>query len=246
TGLQAHRRALVRARTVDSNGRGWASFAVFEADPTGTIDLRTSRPLDGSYQVADMMGLFWSMAGPIGERPDPLGGRPRPLRAYDPTGIGESVTLSVELDGKTVSSRNLLREARTTDVVERHLALSNAGFIATYFTRPKTLSRRAAVLLFGGSAGGETRDLEASLLASHGYPALSIAYFGEPGLPQELADIPLEYFVNALNWLRAQAEVDPQRILVSGVSRGSEAAQLLGVYAAHLVHGVIALVPSNV
>jgi len=246
TGLQAHRRALVRARTVDSNGRGWASFAVFEADPTGTIDLRTSRPLDGSYQVADMMGLFWSMAGPIGERPDPLGGRPGPLRAYDPPGIGESVTLSVELDGKTVSSRNLLREARTTDVVERHLALSNAGFIATYFTRPKTLSRRAAVLLFGGSAGGETRDLEASLLASHGYPALSIAYFGEPGLPQELADIPLEYFVNALNWLRAQAEVDPQRILVSGVSRGSEAAQLLGVYAAHLVHGVIALVPSNV
>jgi dienelactone hydrolase len=239
TGLLAHRRAMVRARTVDSSGRGWASFAVFEADQTGTIDLRTSRPLDGSYQVADSMGLFWSMAGPIGE---PSG----PLTVYDPPGIGESVTLSVELDGKTVSSRNLLREARTTDVIERHLALSTTEFIGTYFTRPKTPSRRTAVLLFGGSGGGQTRDLEASLLASHGYPALSIAYFGELGLPQRLADIPLEYFVNALNWLRAQPEVDPQRVLVSGVSRGSEAAQLLGVYAANLVHGVIALVPSNV
>jgi len=239
TGLQAHRRALVRARTVDSTGRGWASFAVFEADPTGTIDLRTSRPLDGSYQVADPMGLFWSMAGPIGEAP-------YPRSAYDPPGTGQSVTLSVELDGRTVSSRNLLREARTTDVVERHLAPSNAGFIGTYFARPKPSERRAAVLLFGGSGGGQTRDLEASLMASHGYPALSIAYFGEPGLPERLADIPLEYFVNALNWLRAQPEVDPHRILVSGVSRGSEAAQLLGVYAPNLVHGVIALVPSNV
>jgi hypothetical protein len=56
TGLLAHRRAMVRARTVDSSGRGWASFAVFEAHQTGTIDLRTSRPLDGSYQVADSMG----------------------------------------------------------------------------------------------------------------------------------------------------------------------------------------------
>lgn len=238
TGLQAHRLALIRARTVDSSSRAWASFAVFEADPTGTIDLRTSRPLGGSYQVADSMGLFWSMAGPT-----PLIGP----RTYDLPETGESVTLTVELDGKTFSNRNLLREARIRDVVEHHLALNDTGFIGTYFTRLHRLpARRTALLLFGGSAGGQTRDLEASLLASHGYPALSIAYFGEPGLPRELADIPLEYFVKALTWLRAQPEVDPQRVLVSGVSRGSEAAQLLGVYAPNLVHGVIALVPSNV
>ena len=237
TGLQEHQRALVRARTVDSSGRGWASFAVFDADRNGTNDLRTSTPLDGSYSIADPMGLFSSMAGPTGGFPP---------SAYDPPTTGESVTLSVELNGRPVSSRNLLRQARTVDVAERHLALSEVGFIGTYFAWQNLRARSTAVLLFGGSAGGQTRDLEASLLASHGYPALSIAYFGEPGLPQWLADIPLEYFVGALKWLRAQPEVDPQRVLVSGVSRGSEAAQLLGVYEPNLVHGVIALVPSNV
>lgn len=241
TGLQAHQRALVRARTVDSRDRGWSSFAVFEADGTGTIDLRTSTPLAGSYDIADPMGLFWSMAGPTGaERPVLL------PRTYDPPESGELVTLSVELSGKSISSRNLSREVRTKQVAEHHLALSEEGFIGTYFAQPNRAGKRTAVLLFGGSGGGQTRDLEASLLASHGYPALSIAYFGEPGLPRELADIPLEYFVKALTWLRAQPEVNPQRVLVSGVSRGSEAAQLLGVYAANLVHGVIALVPSNV
>jgi pimeloyl-ACP methyl ester carboxylesterase len=40
--------------------------------------------------------------------------------------------------------------------------------------------------------------------------------------------------------------VDPSRLAVLGVSRGSEAAQLLGVYYPHLVHAVIASVPSNV
>lgn len=240
TGLQEHQRALVRARTVDSCGRDWASFAVFEADRTGTIDLPTSTPLDGSYRIADPMGLFSSMAGPI------IGVPGCQSAAYDPPITGESVTLTVEIDGKTVSSRNLLRQARTMDVIERHLALSEVDFIGTYFTRRKLPARSTSVLLFGGSAGGQTRDLEASLLASHGYPSLSIAYFAEPGVPLRLADIPLEYFVKALNWLRAQPEVDPQRIFVSGVSRGSEAAQLLGIYKPDLVHGVIALVPSSV
>ena len=58
--------------------------------------------------------------------------------------------------------------------------------------------------------------------------------------------IPLEYFASALAWLARQPGVDPARIAVLGVSRGSEAAQLLGVYYPTLVHAVIASVPSNV
>jgi dienelactone hydrolase len=63
---------------------------------------------------------------------------------------------------------------------------------------------------------------------------------------ETLARIPLEYFERALTWLRAQPQVDPSRIVVIGVSRGSEAAQLLGVYYPSLVNGVVASVPSNV
>jgi dienelactone hydrolase len=82
------------------------------------------------------------------------------------------------------------------------------------------------------------------VLASHGYPTLSLAYFGEPGLPQTLKNIPLEYFANALRWLAAQPGVDPKRVVVVGVSRGGEAALLLGATFPALVHGVVACTTS--
>jgi pimeloyl-ACP methyl ester carboxylesterase len=86
------------------------------------------------------------------------------------------------------------------------------------------------------------RRCRASRLASHGHPALALAYFGAPGLPRHLRDIPLEYFARALKLLRAQG----RPVAVLGVSRGGEAALLLGATYPQLVQGVVALVPSNV
>src|ERR1039458_4212970 len=75
-----------------------------------------------------------------------------------------------------------------------------------------------------------------ALVPTNAYPALGVAYSAEPGLPQTLSRIPLEYFAGALRWLARQPGVDPARIAVLGVSRGSEAAQLPGVYYPNLVH----------
>lgn len=74
---------------------------------------------------------------------------------------------------------------------------------------------------------------------------LALAYFAEPGLPVNLSRIPLEYFARALHLLAAEAGVDRSKLVVFGISRGSEAAQLLGVHYPQLVHAVVALVPSN-
>jgi pimeloyl-ACP methyl ester carboxylesterase len=74
---------------------------------------------------------------------------------------------------------------------------------------------------------------------------LDLAYFKEPGLPQSLEDIPLEYFAKALRWLGARQGVDSHRLWVDSGSRGSEAALLLGVHYPGLVHGVVALVPGD-
>ncbi len=38
----------------------------------------------------------------------------------------------------------------------------------------------------------------AALLASHGYAALALAYFGVEDVPKDLINIPLEYFGTAL------------------------------------------------
>jgi BAAT / Acyl-CoA thioester hydrolase C terminal len=75
---------------------------------------------------------------------------------------------------------------------------------------------------------------------------MALAYFRAPGLPRELKDIPLEYFARALRRLRSRPDVDPNRVAVIGISRGGEAALLIGATYPRLVHGVVALVPSNV
>lgn len=136
----------------------------------------------------------------------------------------------------------------TAGPIERSPRPKKDGFYGEYFGPAISDGpRKPAVLLIGGSEGGSSGGPEAELLAKQGYPALSVAYFGSPsGLPGTLVNIPLEYFVKALRWLSRQPGVDPERLIVSGVSRGSEAALLLGVHYPHLVHAVAARVPGNV
>lgn len=99
--------------------------------------------------------------------------------------------------------------------------------------------------MLGGSEGGLPCDSEPSLLASHGFPTLALAYFGVPGLPSHLRLIPLEYFRRAFEWLGRQPGVDPAKLVVLGISRGGEAALLLGSTYPDLVHGVAEYVGSS-
>jgi pimeloyl-ACP methyl ester carboxylesterase len=136
----------------------------------------------------------------------------------------------------------LIRRAQSVNVLRTDLTVAKDGLAGAYFA-PSPRSHGPAVLQIGGS-GGSYGHLPAALLASHGSPTLSLAYFKEPGLPQTPKDIPLEYFAKALRWLAAQPGVDPRRVIVYGVSRGGEAALLIGAMYPELVHGVIASTPS--
>src|SRR5258705_242652 len=66
-----------------------------------------------------------------------------------------------------------------------------------------------------------------------------------PGLPESLRDIPLEYFVTAARFLRAQPGADPGGVVVNGYSRGSEAALLLAESYPDLVRGAILYAPND-
>jgi dienelactone hydrolase len=158
------------------------------------------------------------------------------------------VTLTVRDGGTTLASRTVTRVFTTNGVTVHRQALAQDGFIGHYYAPATTGAPRTAVLLLGGADGGLQPyvDAAAELLASHGFPALAIGYFGLRGLPAKLADVRLEYFVGALTWLRGQAGVDRAHVLTYGISRGSEAALLLGAHRPDLVQGVVALVPSNV
>jgi dienelactone hydrolase len=135
---------------------------------------------------------------------------------------------------------------RVTSASERVRVLTKQrdGVVGVLFT-PRGRSRRAAVVAFGGSEGGNTMVDVAGMLAAHGYPAIALAYFGEPGLPRRLVNIRLEYFVRAVQILRRLPTVDPPRVAVMGDSRGGEAALLIASMFPRLVHGAIGLVPSD-
>jgi dienelactone hydrolase len=157
-----------------------------------------------------------------------------------------AVRLSANVGGKQLTSTVVHRQSPlVAGVTSRSYRPATAGIYATLYLPAKQTGRHPAVLAFGGSEGGEEEDLAAALLASKGYPAMSLAYFAEPGLPATLTDIPLDYFVKALAVLRAAPGVDPAHVLVSGISRGGAAALLLGAYFPNLVNGVIAGVPSS-
>ena len=129
--------------------------------------------------------------------------------------------------------------------IDRSAVTAN-GLVADAYT-PRLKGRLPAIIVLGGSEGGmgagAARD--AQLIARQGYVILQVAYFDAPGLPKELGLIPLEYFKRAIDWLRAQPNVDPDRIGVEGTSIGGEAALVI---AAHYpqIKAVVAAVPSSV
>jgi dienelactone hydrolase len=166
--------------------------------------------------------------------------------AYFWGGPAQRFTLTVTAAGSTVGTKFFSRRGYSPGVSVQDETLRAAGFYGQYWRPAPGSPRRPAVLEFGGSEGGLDGQLFGAGLASAGYPALDIAYFGEPGLPAALHDIPLEYFARALRWLARQPQVLPADIYVSGGSRGSEAALLLGVHYPNLVHAVIASSPSDI
>lgn len=111
---------------------------------------------------------------------------------------------------------------------------------------PPGAGRAPGLLILGGSEGGHGPAYHfAETFAARGYAALGLAYFGDPGLPQTLENVPLEYFRQAVDWLCAQPRVDARRVGVFGGSKGAEAALLIASRDKR-IRAVVAGVPSSV
>ena len=190
-----------------------SSSAVFLADERGVVDLTRHAPVEGDYSGVDPMGLFWSMTR-TGERPGPT--------LVEVVGVGE-----VELDRLVVPDG-----VRRTEVREN-------GLVGVLF-EPDDGETHPGVVVLGGSEGG-LHELDAALLAGHGFAALALAYFGVPGVPDDLVEIPLEYVGTALEWLGSRAGA----LGVVGGSRGGELALLVGATFPQ-VKAVVSVVGSGV
>jgi dienelactone hydrolase len=214
-GVPPDARVTVDTRSIDAAGQQWQSAATFTAGEDGTVDLRRDAPLAGSsYSGVDPMGLIWSM------RP---AGAPNARAARDRV-APQPLVLTAQADATSPASAEVSRlfvpdGLTRTDVAER-------GLVGVLY-RPAGNQPLPAVLMLGGAEGGLHED-NAALLAAHGYAVLALAYYGMPGLPQTLTSIPVEYFGTALSYLADRADITSGEIAVHGVSKGGEAALLIG------------------
>jgi dienelactone hydrolase len=102
------------------------------------------------------------------------------------------------------------------------------------------------ILVLGGSEGGEEGGKRiAQAFAREGYGALALAYFKAEGLPQQLQEIPLEYFDKGIAWLLNQPLADKGKVAIYGISKGGETALLVASRNPG-IKAVIAAVPSSV
>lgn len=119
---------------------------------------------------------------------------------------------------------------------------SMPGFVADYF--PGSQKGQYGILVLGGSEGGKPTKL-AKLFADKGHAVLSLAYFNEESLPEELEMVPLEYFEKPKKWLMEQEGVNASGIIVVGWSKGAELALLLASRD-DAIKSVVAISPSSV
>lgn len=234
-GLPPNRNVTIRAASRDQGGCWWRSSAVFVTRPDGSIDLSAMAPVSGTYGGVDAMGLFWSM------RPDgPARTPPAFFSVFD--WFKPIVTeIQAALDGRVLGTSQAIRYYAAPGV--RAERIGSDGIVGILY-RPGDDRKHPGVILLGGSEGGFPTP-QAAMLASRGFVALALAYFGTNGLPAAMQRIPIEYFGKAIHWMRQFPAVQGAAISIVGSSRGAEAALIVGATYPE-VNAVVAASPSHV
>lgn len=235
-GLAPGAPVTITASATDAEGRTWRSQATFVADAQGVVDPAREAPRYGSYGGIHAMGLVWSMR--------PTGVAHPASAVFAPAATGQRITFSLAAGSAMLATATVVRSDAAPGVRQRKV---NADGLVGVLYRPAGNGAHPGVLLIGGSEGGlEPQSAEAALLASHGYVALALAYFREPGLPSALVDIALETFARAARWLAAQPGVAGRRVAIMGWSKGAEGALLAAATYPRRFRAVVAYAPSSV
>jgi dienelactone hydrolase len=212
--------------TVRTEGR-------FVASADGLVDPAHDVSVGGTYVGVEPHGLWWSI-----DRQDPL---------EEPDVLSPWNVVITAAAGEWESTARLTR-AKVDSSVRR--VPVQAGRLRGVAFLPDRVGPVPSVVIFSGSGGGLGGvggvQSSAALLASHGFAALALAYFRYEDLPADLMEIPLEYFAEGIEWLKAQVIVLGDRVAVVGASRGGELALLLGTVYPEDIAAVVAKVPSGV
>ncbi len=234
TGLQPGESVTLKATSTDARRILWASEAVFQADASGAVNVERQTPVSGGYAEADIFGLLWSMKATNSDPKKPVAYRHDRINGWM---VDLTATNSI---GTTATARFRCVFQRPGEALVR-VPLEQDG-LRGFLYYPAEGGPFPGVIILGGSEGGLFEGW-AQALAANGFAALSLAWFGYQSLPQELVEIPLEYFDRAAAWMKAQPKVKAGGLGLLGGSKGGEAA-LLAASRNSSFRAVVAMTPA--
>lgn len=200
------------ARMEDDEGKVFESHVVLSCGPSGVIDLSTATPVRGNYDSADVTGLLWSMLSKEDEEDYFEKNKDSPIQ----------VEFELYEEQIKVDEQYLHLHFKSDKVIQ--LPIANQHIHGSLYTASEN-KKYPAVILLNGSDGGHKANA-AAYMASKGFTCLSLAYFNSENLNKELENIPLEYFIDTVKWLKEHPNTNGEVHLV-GYSKGAELALLL-------------------
>ncbi|CAK6974791.1 Hypothetical predicted protein [Scomber scombrus] len=220
-GLKARQVVTMRARSISEKGVVFSSSATYRADDKGEIDMNKDPSLSGSYVGIEPMGLLRSM------RADTLHKRFQINKSLNPYLVKFSV-LEEEGEGRLLAEetneRHLMGEGVT------RLPIKEGNIRGVLFTPPGRGPFPAVLDLH--TLGGGLSEKRASLLASRGFVVLTIAAFGFDDMPKSIKEVHLDYFEEAMQFLKNLDKVGSEGVGVLSLSKTGDVALSMASYLA--------------
>eukprot|EP00794_Sanderia_malayensis_P017003 gene17003-18716_t len=218
--LQQFQRVTLRGELRSEKDEVYEALGHFIADSNGAVSLNKDSSFGGTYIGIDEMGLFWSLRQAPGQR--------RGLR-YIPKIIDKPMKFKVELFDGHIDSCSEKTSLASSTVLRTYLAPwverkeINVGRLRGSLFLPKGEGRFPGVLDVFGSVGG-LLEHRAALMASHGFATFALAFMGYKDLPEQLSDLDIEYFLEAVEWFSKHEKVYANGVGFVGVSYGGQVA----------------------
>ncbi|NWY58743.1 ACOT5 thioesterase, partial [Chionis minor] len=237
-GLGPRQQVTLRTSLWDEMGELFQACARYQAGDDGELDLSRCPALPGgSFSGMEPMGLLWAL------QPQ------KPFWYMMKKDVQRPFLLQLEVfDGHGETPGQLLAQAQherafLRDGVRR-VPVREGRIRATLFLPPGEGPFAGIIDIHG--LGGGLFEHRASLLANHGFAMLALAYYQYEDLPQELTELHLEYFEEAVNYMLQHPQVKGPGVGLLGYSKGGEvalamAALLKNITAVASLNGPVAI-----
>lgn len=217
TGLAPHQVVNLQASLKDEKGNMFVSQAYYKANEVGEVDLERDASLGGDYRGVHPMGLIWSL------KPEKLLSRLAKrdvntpyqvhIKLCEPQFPIKGVAISPPIDSLTLERWYVAPDVTRIQVKEGRLR-------GALFLPPGDGPFPGVIDLFGSTGG--LIEFRASLLASHGFAAFALAYWGYDDLSYEMENIDLEYFEEGAEFLLRHPKVLGPGVGIVSVCKGAE------------------------